>query len=120
MQQISRLTLAAVLFFLLAGCGGPNILAPEDKRARTFLDKVQDTCGRYRISGTPVATMMNMNSDPYFLDMTSKLARGVITRQQYAVAINSFSTTKDNRQALECIFSLMDQDTHGHGPRPLN
>jgi hypothetical protein len=97
---------------LLAGCGtGLMALDPlvEDAGADAFLDRVAKQCTGKTIGRASLGTLIDDSQDvdqgAYFVDLTTKLYFGKVTREDYKNSINAFFPTGDNQAGLECIFA---------------
>jgi len=97
---------------LLAGCG-TGLMAPdplvENPDADAFLDRVakqyaSKTIGRASL-GTLIDDSQDVDQGAYFVDLTTKLYFGKVTREDYKNSINTFFPTGDNQAGLECIFA---------------
>lgn len=94
----------------LCGCGG-NLAAPdalvEDSGAEAFLNQVAKGCADKSIGNNQLNWLINESDDSYFLDETTKLYFGKVSREQYRSDINGFYPTGANDTALTCIFSQL-------------
>jgi hypothetical protein len=109
MLRTTHIFLAIVILLSLSACG-TNLIAPEGKAVRIYLEKVQDRCGTFSIGGSTIATMFDFNSDSYFLDITSKLGKGTMSETEYTDAINSTYPTDNNKKGINCIFSQLGEN----------
>jgi hypothetical protein len=96
---------------LLVGCGrvgfAPNALI-ENQGANQFLNVIGSACGSQRIGDQSLAFLLSVNSnDTYFIDETSKLYFGDVSRQQYASDINAQYPSDTNQGAIACVFSKL-------------
>ncbi len=108
----SRWTPAAVglglvsLAINFAGCGArgfaPDALV-EDPGASAFLSQVRTACGNLNVGTATVAYLIQSQDDVYFVDETSKLYFGDVSRAQYADDISGFYPIGNSSKAVECI-----------------
>ena len=96
---------------LLVGCGrvgfAPNALI-ENQGANQFLNVIGSACGSQRIGDQSLAFLLSVNSnDTYFIDETSKLYFGDVSRRQYASDINAQYPSDTNQGAIDCVFSKL-------------
>lgn len=92
---------------VLPACGGNPALSDrlvENTGAEAFLDRIAQNCGTLSIGDQQLKYLLDVNSDDtYFVDVSSKLYFGRVSRDQYASDINAFYPTGANRDALTCI-----------------
>lgn len=109
-RPVQLCVFAAGLALGLSGCGG-NLMAPdplvENPEADAFLTRIGKECADYSIGTNPLNYLIQEGDDDYFIDITTKLYFGRISRKQYASDINAFYPTDANKPALECIFSKL-------------
>jgi hypothetical protein len=103
--------LLTTLLLILAGCGG-DVMAPdpivENPNAEAFLDQVQKECGHLDLGSQPIGFLLSSSSDDtYFVDETTKLFAGRVSREAYSDDINSFYPAGKNEKALDCIFGQL-------------
>lgn len=113
----SQLTTSALVLCaaLLGGCGG-GLTAPdpwqEDRGADAFLDRVSKHCAKHTIGGNTLPQLIDDNQygaqTDYFIDITTKLYFGKVSRNSYANNVNAFFPAGDNTQGLDCIFAELD------------
>jgi len=105
-----RMLLALLLVSLLTACAGglpANERVAAHSGSQAFLDQVARACGDKNIGSTQLDYKINHSGDAYFLDVTSKLYLGIITRKEYADDMNSLYPVGSNQAALDCIFSQL-------------
>ena len=111
-SPIPCVLLAAVCLASMSGCDTGLVAADslvESPTAEAFLDRLSSDCGDYAVGAQPLKYLIDINSDDtYFVDITSKLFFGQVSRQQYASDIDAFYPTNANQPALNCIFSELD------------
>ncbi|MEJ2327859.1 MAG: hypothetical protein P8Y27_16560 [Chromatiaceae bacterium] len=96
---------------MLAACGrvgfAPDALM-ENPGADQFLNVIGSACGSQRIGDQSLAFLLSVNSnDTYFIDETTKLYFGDVSRQQYASDINAQYPSDTNQGAIDCVFSKL-------------
>jgi hypothetical protein len=106
----SRLAVTAALVITLYGCGG-GLMAPdplrENPEAEAFLDRVAKNCGDKSIGINFLNELINDTQDAYFIDVTTKLFVGTITKAQYRSDIDGLYPASNNEAGIDCIFSQM-------------
>ncbi|MGA7980538.1 MAG: hypothetical protein WCA32_09945 [Chromatiaceae bacterium] len=108
---VGRSLLGAALALIAVGCGrvgfAPDALV-ENPGADKFLNLLGSECGKQKIGDQTVEYLLGVNSnDTYFVDETTKLYFGDVSRQQYASDINASYPTDTNQGALDCIFAKL-------------
>ena len=97
---------------VLSGCGG-NVMAPdpiiENPGADAFLTRVAKECGNKSVGSNQLNWLINESDDAYFVDETTKLYAGTVSRYQYRSDINGLYPTGANDPALDCIFSKLPE-----------
>ena len=101
-----------IIMACLSGCGG-SVMAPdpfiENPGAEAFFDRVAKQCSDKTIGRSTLEILIDQsqeeNQGAYFIDLTTKLYFGKVSRQQYASDINSFFPAGDNQEGLDCIFA---------------
>ena len=112
LRQTCGLVLGGTLAAMIAGCG-QNLVAPdsivEGSGAEAFLDRIDKQCGQLHLGVRTITYILNFSDDDvYFIDVTSKLYYGKISRSVYADDINGNYVTGGNQPALDCIFAQLD------------
>lgn len=93
---------------LLSGCG-IHLVSPRGDTVNTFLRRVNAHCGTFSIGGQPISAMFTMRSEePYLFDLTSDLATGAISRDEYAKTVNGSYRANHNEQGISCILKQLD------------
>jgi hypothetical protein len=94
------------LTLCLAGCGA-NGFAPdalvENPGANAFLTQVGKACGDLNMGTATVAELIQSQDDVYFVDETTKLWFGDVSRAQYADDMSGFYPVGDSSRAVTCI-----------------
>lgn len=109
---VSAVRLFPVTLFALAlsACGG-GLMAPdplrEDPKAEAFLDRVAKNCADKSVGINYLSDLINNTQDAYFVDVTTKLFVGNITKAQYSSSINGLYPGADNQPGIDCIFSQL-------------
>lgn len=111
-RTIARLLAAGAVVVTVAGCG-QNLIAPdsvvEGAGAEAFLDRIDKQCGQLHLGVRTINYVLNFSDeDAYFIDITSKLYYGKISRSAYADDINGNYVTGGNQPAIDCILSQLD------------
>lgn len=104
-----------VLMAMLAGCGG-GLMAPdpwgEDPGAEAFLDRVAKQCAREKVGASTLPELINdfqnSSQSDYFIDLTTKLYFGKVSKAEYASDVNAFFPGGDNQKGLDCIFARLE------------
>lgn len=77
-----------------------------------FLDQVQRACYYQRIGVVNVGDMLtnpgNMQST-YFIDQTSRLYHGKITRSQWISGVTAFIQGRDGDPGVRCVLDQLDK-----------
>ena len=107
----ARLALcAAGLTLSLGGCGtqgfAPDALV-ENPGANAFLTQVNKACGDMNLGRATIAWLIQSQDDVYFVDETTKLYFGDISKAQYASDISGFYPVGDSSRALACIYQQL-------------
>jgi hypothetical protein len=110
----ARLTLSALLAAAsaaaLTGCG-QNLVAPdslvEGQGEEAFVDRVVEHCGNYALGTRTLGYVVNFGDDDIFLDLTSKLYHGRISRSAFADDLNGNYLGGNNGPAIDCIFAQL-------------
>ncbi len=95
---------------LLAGCGAQGFVRDsvvEDPGAQAFLDKVNQQCGDLNLGTATIAWLIQSQDDVYFVDETSKLYFGDVSRAQYEDDMSSFYPVGEGSRAIPCIFEQL-------------
>jgi hypothetical protein len=105
------LLMSAALALSVGGCGtvgfAPDSVV-ESPKADKFLLQIGNVCGKREIGNRQIDYLLSPGSqDTYFVDETSKLYFGDVSREQYASDINGFYPTDTNQAALDCIFAQL-------------
>jgi hypothetical protein len=77
----------------LAGCGKESFVRDslvEDPAASAFLTQVGKECGDLNVGTGTINWLLESQDDVYFVDLTSKLFFGDMTRAKYRDDINAF------------------------------
>ena len=105
----SRVTLGPSLFcmaLLISGCGtqgfAPDALV-ENPGAEAFLTQVGKACGDINLGTATIAYRLQSQDDVYFVDDTTKLWYGDISRAQYRDDISAFYPAGDSPRAVDCV-----------------
>jgi len=100
----------------LAGCGKEGFVRDsvvEDPAANAFLTQVGKQCGNLNVGTGTINWLLQSQDDIYFVDLTTKLFLGDMTRAKYKEDINSFYPVGDSSRAVECIFGQLPQPSSG-------
>jgi hypothetical protein len=107
------------LFLVLAACA-PDAWRP-DRPYESFLNKVSNTCYTKMIGDFEVGELINATegqaatNSGWFLDQTSRLYYGELTRKQWLQSMQGFLDAKPTNEGVECLLGLLpDQPV----PRP--
>jgi len=104
--RLNRLLGVLVLPFTLAACA-PHSWGPEPG-FDAYLNKVQQVCGNQRIGSYQIGwDLLNNNNDAAFLDATSRLYYGKISRQDYASYVAVFANTTADSPGISCVISQL-------------
>ena len=105
----NRVTLGPSLFcmaLLISGCGtqgfAPDALV-ENPGAEAFLTQVGKACGDINLGAATIAYRLQSQDDVYFVDETTKLWYGDISRTQYRDDISAFYPAGDSPRAVDCV-----------------
>ncbi len=105
----SRAILGPTLFCLalwISGCGtqgfAPDALV-ENPGAEAFLTQVGKACGDINLGAATIAYRLQSQDDVYFVDETTKLWYGDISRAQYRDDISAFYPAGDSPRAVDCV-----------------
>jgi hypothetical protein len=96
----------AGLIATLAGCGKEGFVRDslvEDPGANAFLTQVGKQCGNLNVGTGTIAWLLQSQDDVYFVDLTSKLYFGDVSRAKYADDLSAFYPVGDSSRAVECI-----------------
>jgi hypothetical protein len=107
----ANIVVIGVLTISSAGCGtigfAPDSVV-ENPGADRFLTKLGQECGTQRIGDQTIAYLLDVNNnDTYFVDESTKLYLGDVSRAQYASDMNGFYPSDANQGAIACIFSKL-------------
>ena len=100
----------------LAGCGKEGFVrdsVAEDPAANAFLTQVGKQCGNLNVGTGTINWLLQSQDDIYFVDLTTKLFLGDMTRAKYKDDINSFYPVGESSRAVECIFGQLPQPSSG-------
>jgi hypothetical protein len=100
----------------LAGCGKEGFVRDsvvEDPAANAFLTQVGKQCGNLNVGTADIAWLLRSQDDIYFVDLTTKLFLGDMTRAKYKEDINSFYPVGDSSRAVECVFQQLPKPPSG-------
>jgi hypothetical protein len=100
----------------LAGCGKEGFVRDslvEDPAASAFLTQVGKECGDLNVGTGTINWLLESQDDVYFVDLTSKLFFGDMSRAKYQDDINAFYPVGDSSRAVECIFRQLPQPSSG-------
>ena len=118
----SAATLAALATFAaaaLAGCA-PDAWKPAPG-FEVFLNQVQTACYYRPIGIVNVGDMLtnpgNMQST-YFIDQTSRLYYGKITRGQWTSGVTGFIQGRASDPGVQCVLDQLDQAQAAQVPPP--
>ena len=104
-----RLCLLGVIVSL-AGCGArgfaPDALV-ENPGANAFLTQVGKQCGDLNMGTGTIAWVLESQDDPYFVDETTKLYFGDVSRAQYEDDLSSFYPVGEGSRAVACIYEQL-------------
>lgn len=98
------------LVVALAGCGKEGFVRDsvvEDPAANAFLTQVGKQCGSLNVGTADIAWLLQSQDDVYFVDLTTKLFLGDMTKAKYKEDINSFYPVGESSRAVECIFQQL-------------
>lgn len=91
----------------LAGCGARGF-APdsvvENPGANAFLTQVGKACGEMNLGTATINVLLQSQDDVYFVDETTKLYFGDVSRAQYADDMSGFYPIGEGSRTLECIY----------------
>jgi hypothetical protein len=94
----------------LAGCGARGF-APdsvvENPGAQAFIAQVNKQCGDLNLGTATIAWLIQSQDDVYFVDETTKLYFGEVSKAQYADDMSSFYPVGEGSRSLECIFQQL-------------
>lgn len=111
-RTLCALSLAFSLAFSLAGCGTTGF-APdsvvENPGADAYLDRVAKACGNLDLGTATIGYLLQGQGDAYFVDLTTKLWYGEITRAKYTDDISAFYPGSDASKAVRCIFGQLPE-----------
>jgi len=103
---------AVGLAAVLCGCGttgfAPDALV-ENPGAAAFLTQVGKACGNLNLGTATIAYRLQSQDDVYFVDETTKLWFGDLSKAQYAQDIGSFYPVGDTSKAVDCVFQQLPQ-----------
>lgn len=109
-----RSVLIAAAVGSLLGCGGDLMATDsivENDNAEAFLDRVEQECAKHSIGGWSMKEMLgSATTNPqgdYFVDLTTKLYEGKISKAAYASNVDAFFPRGNNQDAVECTFSQL-------------
>lgn len=109
-HQATRLLLWSGLTLALIGCGtqgfAPDALV-EDPRANAFLNQVDKACGDLNLGTATVRERIQSQDDVYFVDETTKLFLGDISRAQYSDDITGFYPVGNSSKAVACVLQQL-------------
>ena len=108
-RHCRRLCLFCVIVSL-TGCGARGF-APdsvvENPGADAFLTQVGKQCGDLNVGTGTIAWLLESQDDVYFVDETTKLYFGDVSKAQYEDDISSFYPVGDSSRALSCIYAQL-------------
>jgi hypothetical protein len=94
----------------IAGCGARGF-APdsvvENPGASAFLAQIGKHCGDLNMGTADINWLLQSDEDVYFVDETTKLYFGDVSRAQYADDLGSFYPVGDATKALPCIYQQL-------------
>lgn len=113
----------------MAALGGATLLAacaPDAWKASPgydgFLDQVQKACYYQRIGVVNVGDMLtnpgNMQST-YFIDQTSRLYHGKITRDSWTSAVTAFIQGRTSDPGVQCVLEQFDKAQAAQSAPPV-
>jgi hypothetical protein len=94
----------------LAGCGKEGFVRDsvvENPGANAFLTQVGKACGDLNVGTATIDWLLQSQDDVYFVDLTSKLYFGDVSRSKYTEDMSSFYPVGDSSRAVECIFQQL-------------
>ena len=106
----------AGLIVALTGCGKEGFVRDsvvEDPAANAFLTQVGRECGNLNVGTGTINWLLESQDDVYFVDLTSKLFFGDMSKAKYAEDINSFYPVGDSSRAVQCIFQQLPTAASG-------
>ena len=113
-------TIALLAAVLLAACA-PDAVKPSPGY-QGFLTQVQNACYYQRIGLANVGDILtnpgNMQST-YFVDMTSRLYFGKITRQNWIDGVTSFIQGRASDSGVQCVLDQLDKAPRPAAPQDL-
>ena len=104
----------------LAACA-PDAIKPSPGY-NAFLNQVQNACYYQRIGVANVGDILtnpgNMQAT-YFIDMTSRLYFGKITRQNWIDGVTSFIQGRASDPGVQCVLDQLDKAPRPGAPQDL-
>lgn len=86
-----------------------------------FLTQVQNACYYKPIGIVNVGDMLSSpgsRQSTYFIDQTSRLYFGKITRAQWTTGVTAFIQGRASDPGVGCVLDQLDQAQAAHAPRP--
>jgi hypothetical protein len=107
-----RALCAAGLTLSLGGCGtqgfAPDALV-ENPGANAFLTQVGKACGNMNLGTATIAWLIQSQDDVYFVDETTKLYFGDVSKAQYASDMSAFYPVGEHSRTLACIYQQLPE-----------
>lgn len=103
--RLRHLAGAMLLPLALAACA-PHAWGPEPG-FDAYLDRVQQACGNMRIGSFMIGWDLINSQNPAFLDATSRMYYGKISRQDYAGFVASFASTSPDSPGIGCVIGQL-------------
>jgi hypothetical protein len=97
--MIQRKIVTALAVASLAGCAAHPVAIQDDFNA--FLYKLQAVCPFATVGASQ---MQNLVNNATFIDLTSRLYYGRITRDQYALGVSTNFLGANDAPAIQCVF----------------
>jgi hypothetical protein len=96
----------------LGGCGtqgfAPDALV-ENPGANAFITQVGKACGDMNLGTATIAWLIQSQDDVYFVDETTKLYFGDVSKAQYASDISAFYPVGEHSRTLACIYQQLSK-----------
>lgn len=112
---------AALLCAVALGACAPDAVQPAPG-FDAFLDRVQTVCYYQRIGEVTIGdALVSPGSEwaGYFMDETSRLYFGKISRENWVMAITAFMQGRADDPGVRCVLDLLDRTPRPGVPRVL-
>jgi hypothetical protein len=94
----------------LSGCGtrgfAPDAVV-ENPGAEAFLTQVGRACGNLNLGPADINALLQSQDDVYFVDETTKLWFGEVSKAQYADDLSGFYPGGSTPRAITCIVAQL-------------